>query len=236
MSRHLKRLVMPRKWPLPRKGAHWAPKPSPGPHPMQRSMPLYMVLRDLLELCDTAREAKRIIGAREVFVDGEVRSDPKFPVGLMDVVSISKTREQFMVMLNRLGRFALVRIEEESAVWKLGRIERKTTVRGRKTQLGLHDGRCILTEDKRFKTGDVLKIEIPSQKVLGHYPLAKGNLAMLIGGSHIGELHEIEGYVVTANPKANLVSFKDGLSTVKEHVFVVGKGSPEIKMPEASVL
>ncbi|MEW5937900.1 MAG: 30S ribosomal protein S4e [Candidatus Thermoplasmatota archaeon] len=236
MSKHLKRLVMPRTWPLPRKIVHWAPMPSPGPHPMQRSMPLYMVVRDMIELCDTAREAKRIIGMREVLVDRRVASDPKLPVGLMDVLSIPKTMVHFRVMLNRLGRFALVRIEEESAGWKLCRVERKTIVKGGKTQLGLHDGRCILTEGKRFKTGDVLKIQLPSQKILGHYPLAKGNMAMLIGGSHIGELHEIEGYLVTANPKANMVSFKDGLSTVKEHVFVVGKGSPEVKMPEVSVL
>ncbi|MBI5001559.1 MAG: 30S ribosomal protein S4e [Euryarchaeota archaeon] len=236
MSKHLKRLAAPRTWPIKRKVSVWVPKPSPGPHGVERSVPLYLLMRDMLNLCGTAREAKRIIGQRQILVDGKIATDPKLPVGLMDVVSVPKTKEHFRMMLNKLGVFSLVRIDDASAKWKLARVERKVSVRGGKMQLGLHDGRCAVVEKTKVKTGDTLKIEVPSQKVLGVYALDKGNMAMLVAGLHVGELHAIEGYKVTRNPKANMVTFADGLSTVKGNVFVVGKDAPEVKMPEVSAL
>ena len=49
MSRsHIKRLVMPRSWPLPRKSSIWVQKPNPGGHSIENCMPMALVLRDVL--------------------------------------------------------------------------------------------------------------------------------------------------------------------------------------------
>jgi small subunit ribosomal protein S4e len=236
MSLHMKRLTTPKSWSMEKKTAYWAPKPSPGPHPVEMGVPLVVVMRDMIACCDTAREAKRIIGAREVLIDGKIATDPKRPIGIMDVLTIPKTKENYRMMVDRRGKLRLTRIGDDEAKWKLGRIERKTSVKNGKFQITLHDGRNLLLDKSQYKTGDVLKIEVPSQKVVGKYPLEKGYMALLTAGSHVGEVRKVKGYIVSHNPKANMVEFEDGGSTVKDNVFIVGKDSPDVKLPEVSVL
>ncbi len=132
-----------------------------------------------------------------MLVDGRVVTDLRFPVGLMDVVSIPKIEQHYRMMLDRNGKLRLVKVPEGKQAWKLCRIEGKTTVTGGKTQLNLHDGRNLLVAKDAYKTGDVLKLELPSQKILEIYKLSKGNIALVIAGAHVGEIVVIEEYIVT---------------------------------------
>ncbi|OYT47886.1 MAG: 30S ribosomal protein S4e, partial [Desulfurococcales archaeon ex4484_42] len=59
--RHLKRLAAPDFWPILKKEYVWTVKPSPGPHPIERSIPLLIIVRDILGYAETAREARRLI-------------------------------------------------------------------------------------------------------------------------------------------------------------------------------
>jgi len=229
----MKRLTAPRSWPIPRKTEHWIAAPSPGPHSVEMSMPVLVVMRDMLHLCDTAVEARRILSSGDIFVDGRIVKSRKFPVGLMDVLSIPKLNQHYRMLLDRRGKFELAKIPQGKEQWKLCRIESKTTVKDAKTQLGLHDGRSIIVDSDTYKTGDVLKIEVPTQKILDTYKLTKGSIAMIISGAHAGQTAVIEDYIVTRTPDPNIVRFKDGTSTVKDNVFVVGSKVPEIELPEA---
>ena len=236
MSKSMKRLTAPRSWPVPRKTDQWITKPSSGPHSIGNSMPIVNVVRDMLQVCDTAGEGKRIIGNKDVLVDRRPVKGPKLPVGLMDVVSIPKLDQNYRMLLDRKGKFRLVRIGEGEENWKLCRIENKTTVRGGMTQLNLHDGRNIIVKKNEYRTGDVLKVEVPSQKILEVFPLSKGNTAMIISGAHAGEISVIEEYDITRTPTPNIIRFRDGTSTVKDNVFVVGTSAPVIELPEASAI
>lgn len=233
MKKHLKRMAAPSSWPITRKTSHWVSKPSPGPHGTEESMPLAMVIRDMLKLCDNSREARFIIGSRGVQVDGRIVTDYKFPVGLMDVVTVLKSKESYRMLIDYKSKLHLVRIEENEKGWKLARIDNKKVVKKGTVQLNLHDGRCMLFPRDQYKTGDVLKLELPSQKVMKSFKLEKGNVALLIGGSHPGSLQTIEDYQVRRGSAPNLVTFKEGFSTIKENVFVVGEKTPEIKLLEA---
>ena len=235
MSGHMKRLAAPRKWAIPRKTQTWTVKPSPGPHAINDSIPLTLVVRDKLKLCDTASEARYIIGQHQIMVDGKEVTNYKFPVGFMDVISIPKINEHYRVMLDTRGKIKLIPITAEESQWKLSRIENKTTVKGGKIQLNLHDGRNILLDKNRYKVGDVLKIELTSQKILGIYSFEKGSVAMLIGGKHVGRLATIQERKVTRSPMSNIVTFEE-FSTSQEHVFVVGKETSEITLPEESAI
>lgn len=234
MSRHLKRLVAPKSWLIPRKTYVWAVKSRPGPHPIEKSLPLAMIIRDVLHYADTATEAKRIISSGEIFVDEKVVKDYKRPVGLMDVLSIPKTRDYFRVMIDRRGKIRIVKINENDAKWKLVRIENKTTLKGNKNQINAHDGRNI-TADEKYNTGDTLKIELSSQKIIDRYPLAKGNTAFITGGKHVGETAKITDYGVVKSSRPNIVYFEK-FSTTKEHIFVAGKIKSEVPLPEVSVI
>jgi len=231
---HLKRFSAPETWRIERKTKKWAIHPSPGPHPKERSLPLAIVIRDYLKLADNGREAKKIIAARKILVDGKARRDYKYPCGLMDVISIPDIDEHYRVLLDSKGRLRLVKIGEEEAKWKLSRIENKTIVRGGKLQLNLHDGRNIITEENDYKTGDVLKISLPEQEIMEKIPMKKGYMALIIGGSHAGEIAEIDEIVVTKSPMPNIVKLK-GFSTIKPYVFPIGKDKPLVELPKVEI-
>jgi len=233
MKKHIKRMAAPKSWAVPRKTSHWVTKPSPGPHGTNESIPLLGVVRDMLKLCDNSREARFIIGSRTITVDGKVVTDYKFPVGLMDVVTVLKTKQSFRMLIDYKAKLQLIPIDDSEKDWKLARVDDKKVVTKGKVQLNLHDGRCILLPKDQYKTGDVLKIELPSQKIMKAFKLDKGSMALLVGGSHPGSVQTIESYQIRRGSAPNLVTFKEGFETVKENVFVIGEKSPEIKLLEA---
>lgn len=234
MSKHLKRLNAPRSMQLHRKERTWTIRSSPGPQPLDKSIPLGMVVRDYLNLCDTYREAKRIISTGEILVDGIKRKDIKFPVGLMDVISIPKLKNDFRVLFNQKGKLTLVPISTKDAEWKLCRIENKTIVKGKQVQLNFHDGRNKLVKKDEYKTGDVLKFSFKDKKISDVYPFSKGNVSMIIGGSHIGEIANIEDVEIIVSSKPNLAKMKGAneFSTLTHYVFPIGKNKPAISLPE----
>lgn len=236
MKKHLKRLAAPRSWMISRKRHKWVVRPRPGPHGMSESIPLQIVIRDMLRYCDSTREARRLLSSRLILVDGKPVRDLKRGVGLMDVLSLMQRKEHFRMLIDTKGRLQLMKVDAKQAKWKLTRIEGKTTVKGGKVQLNLFDGRNILLDKNAYKAGDVLKISIPSQKITDHYELAKGNIALLVGGKHVGELARLEKYEKSRNPRENEVVFEEGFSTSLHNVFVVGKKSPEIKIPEVKIV
>lgn len=239
MSKHIKRLSVPRTWDLPRKTAHWAPKPRPGPHGQDEGVPLVVALRDVLEICDTAAEAKRILGDRNVQVDGRIVTDPRRPLGLMDVLTLVPEEQHYRVLRDRKGVIGLVEIDADRSGWKLARIEDKTTVKGGKIQLNLHDGRNILIKEGDHATGDVLRITVPDQEIKNHYPLEEGHVAFITGGTHAGEVATIRRVEVVRSSRPNNVYLEAGdrdVQTITPYVFVVGRDKPEIVLPEVSIV
>ena len=139
--KHLKRFKAPKHWPIHPKENKWTTKPNAGPHAIEGSLPLLLIVRDILGVADNAREAKRIINTGEILVDGRARKDYKFPVGFMDVIEIPKSEKVYRVLPDEKGRLILYPIAAENKDFKLCKITDKTTIRGGKTQLNLHDGR-----------------------------------------------------------------------------------------------
>jgi len=235
MTFRLKRRAAPRTWTVPRKGTKWIKRPSPGPHPQDQSIPLLLVLRDLRGVAHSAREARVLVNRRAVQVDGKRVADLARGVGLMDTLSFgAPPKEHFRVLKDRSGRLVLTPIPATEAAYKLGRIRFKHAVRGGKVEVTLHDGRNLLVEpDSPWHVGDSLKVHLPDQKVLGHLPLAPGQLAYVAAGSHVGELARVDRVEIRNSPQPNRVHFKEGFSTIKEYVFVVGDTSPQVTLPEA---
>ena len=220
MSKHLKRITTPRSWSIGRKAHFWATKPRPGPHSLERSVPLAIVLRDYLHVCDTAREARRILGSGEVRLDQRVGRDPKRGVGLMDVVSLPTVKANFRCLLAHHGRLHFSEIKAVAAKWKLLRVEGKTTLRGGKTQLNLHDGSNLLSE-KDVGTGDVLQLTLPGLDVKKILKFSKGAPALVTGGAHVGTIALLEEAVETRSPRPNIVRFAE-FETLKPYAFGVG--------------
>src|SRR5215472_8296245 len=143
-SRQLKREPSPGFWPIHRKEETWAPMTRPGPHAREKSLPLVLVLREMLGYAKTSAEAKRVINAGQVGVDGVTRRDHRFPVGLMDVVHIEGANQTFRVLPKRGGGLVLSPVTREEASFKLCKVTGRNTVRKGGEQVNLHDGRSII--------------------------------------------------------------------------------------------
>ena len=52
-------------------------------------------------------------------IDGKVQTDITYPAGFMDVISIDKTGENFRLIYDTKGRFAVHRITPEETKYKL---------------------------------------------------------------------------------------------------------------------
>jgi len=237
MSKHLKRLAAPRSLKIHRKEAVWTIKPSPGPHPLEVSIPLGIVVRDYLKLTDNMKETNRIISKGDILVDGKHRKDYKFPCGLMDVITITPMKQSYRLLFNERGKLTLVPTKSSESGWKLCRIENKTIIKDKKTQLNLHDGGNTIVEKDEYKTGDVVKISFKDNKIQDTYKFEKGTVSIIIGGSHIGEVANIEDFVIIPSSKPNLAKMKGktSFSTLQKYVFPIGKDKPIIELPEVKI-
>ena len=232
MSRHQKRLSMPKTWNIPRKTRKWAVKSSPGPHSGIKSIPLLLVIRDVMKLANSSREAKKILHDGNILVDGVVKRDYKFPVGVFDVITIPKIDLSYRVFLDRKQRLSLRQISDPEV--KLCRINDKTIVKGGNTQLNLHDGSNIISDEYSYHTFDSVILSLPERKVVKHITYKPSSLALIIGGAHSGELATIEDIRKTRGAMPNMTALHSSydFETIEDYVFVVGKGTPEIETPD----
>jgi len=222
-SSHMKRLTMPRSWPLPRKSSVWIQKPNPCGHPLDLCMPMGVILRDVLGVAQNRREAKKILHSKLVKVDGAIETDIGRGVGLMDVLTVGDISYKCVLDTNGKLRYRMIPAKEAST--KICRVMGKTTIKGAKTQVHLHDGRNLLfNKNPEYKTGDSLVISLPDQEVKSLHKFEEGSIAYLTGGNHIGELATVRGHDIKRSSKANEVQFDD-FGTISDYVFIISSES-----------
>ena len=222
--------MIPRFWKVPKKEKKWAVSPSPGPHRKFESIPLQIIVRDILKIVETGKEAKSIISRGEILVDGKIRKDTSYTVGLFDVISTPTTKQFYRVVPSANG-LSIVSISEEEAKFKISKIRNKTLVKKGKMQLNLNDGKNILVENGKYKTGDSLLIEMPTLKVKDHVELAKGNIGIILKGKNSGKLCSIDEILPGKfKEPTRIISNVEGKSTevMKDNFIVVGKEKPLI--------
>ena len=244
----LKRKPAPRFWPIHRKELPWIVKPSSGPHSLQNCLPLTLVLRDILGVAQTRKESKMILAQGKVQVDGKVRKRDDFPVGLMDVISLTDANKYYRVMPSHKG-LILSPISKEEANFKLVRVEDKSTVKNG-VQIALHDGSNMLIQvadpkkpiEVPFETFDILKIGFPEKQFVLSLKTKEGNLAVITGGKNIGKQGKIVEIEKTAAKKRRqaLVVIEDAdgarYQTILDFIFSIGEAEPLIGIPEASAV
>ncbi len=246
-SRHIKSLEAPAFWPVLRKEYKWSVRAAPGPHPIHRSLPLLIVVRDLMSLARTSREARKVIAEGVIKVDGRVRKDYKFPVGIMDVIEVVRSREFFRVLPVPTKFLGLEPITEDEASFKLCRIENKSTVKGGHIQLHLHDGRNVLIKvsDPRnpgediYDTLGTVKFSLVEGGIEDYYPVKSDAPAIVTGGRNVGRVARLLKVYEGVRHYRKQVQLRDsrGLEffTTMDKVFIIGHKEPVIKVPEGAV-
>ena len=127
MSSHLKRLNSPKTWVVLRKTTKYIAKPLPGAHTLGESMSVVQVLKQLGHV-QTSGEAKKVLRAHEVLVDGRRVMDVKAGVGLLDTLALPKSNEYYRVVYDHKGRLRLLSIPKAEANTKACKVMNKTTI------------------------------------------------------------------------------------------------------------
>lgn len=241
-KRHLKRLPAPAFWPIHRKEFRWVVRARPGPHEISQCLPLLLVVRDMLKMAKTRREVEVLLSEGCVRVDGRVRREDDYPVGLMDVMDIPSIEETYRVLPTQKRELALHPIIGEERGFKLCQIVNKTSNKGGHLQLNLHDGRNILLKvaDSRnpvedvYETRDTLKIQVPDMKISDRLKLEEGVLAVVTDGKNMGRWGEVIEIEKEKGPHPSAITLKDAdgnqFETIMDYVFAIGKGVPWISM------
>lgn len=215
---------------LKRKENVWTIKTSAGPHSKETSVPLGFVVRDMLSLSETMFETKKVLNEGAISVNGVTRREPKFPIGLFDVVS-TKDGKNFRLVFDTKGRLVLSEMGGKSALEKVSKILFKKIVKKGLVQLTTTDGFVFREKKTEFKPGDSLRISLPDKKILEGLELKKGNMVYFTSGKKLGHVGKVTGFTEGTRARPRLVSVDvEGTEvlTVAQNVFVVGKNSLSI--------
>jgi small subunit ribosomal protein S4e len=247
-KKHLKRLAAPKHWMLDKLGGTWAPRPSAGPHKLRECLPLTLILKNRLKYALNRKEVMAIVMRRLVAVDHKVRSDMSYPAGFQDVITIAKTDEKFRLLYDVKGRFAVHRISNEEAKFKLCRVLKVAV--GSKASIGrnggavgqagavpyivTHDGRTIRFPDPLAKIGDTVKLDLTTGKTVDTVKFEAGNVCMVTAGANKGRVGQLVsrekhhgGFEIShlKDRKGNSFATRSG------NVFVIGDSKPWISLP-----
>jgi len=226
-KKHLKRLNAPKHWMLSKMDGIWAPRPSQGPHKLRDSLPLILILRNRLKYALTGKESNMICMEKLVKVDGKVRTDCNFPAGLMDVVEMPKSGDQFRLVFDTKGRYSLVNLSDEEKKFKICKVVKKQLNLKKVPYIVTHDGRTIRYPDPLIKTGDTIKVDIATGKIISFEHFEIGKMAMITKGRNTGRVGTVLS--VEKHPGSfNIVNVRDStgntFNTREENVFIIGSG------------
>ncbi len=185
----------------------------------------------------TGREANTIVQDKEagIKVDNKVRRDIKFPVGIMDVLTIAKTNESYRMLYDVKGRFTLVKVKEAEAKTKLLKVKSKAVGPNKIPYIVTHDGRTIRFPHPEINENDTIKFDLEKNQIIEWYTNEPGHLAFITGGNNVGRVAQVL-HVERHLGGFDIVHLKDAngktFSTRKGNCFIIGNKKPSITLPE----
>lgn len=180
---YLKRQKVPKKWGIPRKGSTYVVRPNSDLH---KSVPLLIVLRDILKLAQNRKEVKRAIHLKQILINHKNVSDEKNSIGLFDILTIIPAKKNYQISLNEKGKLNVQEIPENQGFKKVAKIINKRVLKGKKIQLNLSDGSNFLS-DIKCNPNDSVLINLKEKKIEKCLELKEKAKVMVFEGKHAGE-------------------------------------------------
>ena len=231
-SKKLKRQMAPKFWGITRKSKRFVITVRPGAHSKHTSIPSAVFLRDTLGRVTTLREAKASIYSGKVTIDGVTRKSLHHGIGLMDVVELANVDEIYRMVPSEGIILKPVVIDAAEKSKKLCKVTRKTSMDGGRTQIGFHDGRSLISEEK-VMVGDTCIMQVPEQKILDVIRLEKGIQAMVTKGANAGQVGTIIDIKAGTFMLPRMATMKIGEREIEiptKILMAVGKDKPAIQI------
>lgn len=234
-DRKQKRLSASKTLSMRKKTSKWIIATKPGMHAKKSAIPLGLAIRDLLNYARNMKEVNLLLNGKNILVDGKIRKQHNFPLGLFDVLEIPGIEKRYRVLFDAKRRLVLREFSFKGKLQKLCKVVGKHTISGGKMQITTHDGRNILIDGKEgISVDDTLLVELPEQKIVGKFKLQQGNLAYVVSGTHVSEKAKILEVGESTMKKPKLITLEteseEQFKTLSQNVFVIGAEKPAIEM------
>ncbi len=222
-SRHMKSLTTSRYASIQRK-AHgkYLMKPAAGRHHLQDCIPLALLLLKG-SFVDKTEDAKRSLRLGQVTVNGKTVREPKYPVGLGDVVDVIPAKRSLQLGINQRGQISIADSERGKHARRVCKIVGKYTTRKNVTMVRLHDG-ANLDVKAAVKVNDSVLLDSKNaiEKIL---PLKEGANCLIINGVHVGargSIAELKGGHMHKSASAVINSEKgERIETLVKNLMVI---------------
>jgi len=212
---HIKRNSMPKIWPIARKSKK-SRYIAVASHSKSSSIPLLFIVRDILKIANTRKEARHLILNGDVKINCRIRKDEKFPVQVFDIIAFGKTGKNYRLEIVN-GKFNLKEHKEEEK--KIVKILGKKVLGRGVIQINLEDGRNFITKEK-FNLGDSALIDLNKNKIEKIIPLKENSSVQIISGKHSGERGKLKA----------IEQLK------REKRFIIKLENKEVKLPAKTIL
>ena len=229
----VKRQSAPSFWKVRRKHGQFVVRARPGPHPKNICYPLGILIRDVLRVAHSMDEVKRLLNDGKVSVDGVVRRNIGWPVGLMDVIELIPLSQAFrLVPKNRNLLVPVLLSKQTEKSLKILRVTLRKTIKGKKTQYGFHDGKTLIANEQ-YSVGDSCLLDLSKKEIKSYMKLDKGSVVLVTKGENAGAIGKIEEIRegLFSLPKRTVVSFGDrSVELPVQMVMLVGHEEPIIQV------
>lgn len=215
---YLKRNKFDKSWPLPRKGNKYL---AISKHNQRDSIPLIIVMRDLLKLVKTKKELRKIMHEKQVKINNKEIRETNYPIGLFDVLTLPTIGKNFKALLSENKKIIFKEISEKEAETKIFKISDKKILGENRVQINFFHGRNIITKEKA-KVGDSILFNLKENKIEKIIPMEKGKNAVVIKGAHAGKTGKIEEIIARGGKSlAKITADKEKLNVWIKNIVVV---------------
>lgn len=217
---HIKKTQMPTTWPVPRKGKRKRFVAIPS-HATDKGISILFLLRDVLHLASTRKEARFMTLNGMVKVNNQIRKDENFPVQVFDTLNLEKAKSNYRLEIEN-KKFTLVEVSEKEAETKIVKITGKKVLGKNKIQMNLDDGQNFVTKEK-FSVGDSVLVNTKIGRIEKILPLREKAKIEIILGKHAGEKGELVGFEELVRGRNYEIKLKGGkVSLPYKTILVIG--------------
>jgi len=185
---YLSRQNIGKFWAIPRKGTKYL---AVATHNQKESVPLVIVMRDILKLVRNKKELQRLLNEKQILINHKEIREPNFPITLFDKISFPNIKKNYVAKLSLNKKMIFKEIPAKDSETKTYKVLSKKILGSKKIQLNLSGGKNILSDEK-VETGDSILLNLKDNKIIKTISMEKGKNAFVLKGKHAG----IEGEIV----------------------------------------
>ena len=185
-------------WPVAKKGTKYVAKSS---HNNSNSVPLAVLMRDVLKLVRTTKELKKVLNEKQIIVSGKEIRDTNYPIGLFDMITAGD--KTFRVILGGNKKFKMEESKDDGT--KVIKIVGKKNLGKRGIQFNLMDGRNVLSNEKA-NVGDSVIYNYNDAKISKIIKMDNGSEGFVIKGKHAGVRGKIVDIVDQGGKKIAVIN------------------------------